>query len=192
MDQWSEKCGCQARYINLFLNICLKSVWVIPVLFFFLHLSIVCAFWLNWSRRWKEQDDVTPRLMTRHQTSAFQSTQIKEKDGRCRWKSYAGKRWCCLIKRGKKVGNLREQIKSCNECAVILAVLISLFVYFSSHLPRHAVPQCFPSSLVRSYCCALMHVLGWCSCPGRLCLFACVASVSVRESLHAGTFFPSD
>ena len=72
-----------------------------------------------------------------------------------------------------RVSCWREQIKRCNECAVILAVLISLFVYFSSHLPRHAVPQCFPSSLVRSYCCALMHVLGWCSCPGRLCLYVC-------------------
>lgn len=99
--------------------------------------------------------------------------EIKGKHEGRRGKWYARKRWSCLIKRKKS--DLREQIKSCNECAVILAVLISLFVYFSSHLPRHAVPQCFPSSLVRSYCCALMHVLGWCSCPGRLCLFMCVA-----------------
>jgi len=75
----------------------------------------------------------------------------------------------------KRDSGWREQIKCCNECAVILAVLISLFVYFSSHLPRHTVPQCFPSSLVRSYCCALMHVLGWCSCPEHLCLFVSVA-----------------
>lgn len=75
----------------------------------------------------------------------------------------------------KQVSGWREQIKCCNECAVILAVLISLFVYFSSHLPRHAAPQCFLSSLVRSCCCALMHVLGWCSCPGHLCLFVCVS-----------------
>lgn len=73
-------------------------------------------------------------------------------------------------------------------------MLISLFVYFSPHLPRHAVPQCFPSSLVRSYCCALMHVLGWCSCPGYLCLFVCVrvcSSASAYVRGHAGIFsFP--
>lgn len=92
-------------------------------------------------------------------------------------------------KEGKeRVSGWREQIKCCNECAVILAVLISLFVYFSSHLPRHDVPQCFPSSLVRSYCCALMHVLGWCSCPGRLCLFACVARC-LRTCVHTLAYF---
>ena len=74
-----------------------------------------------------------------------------------------------------EVGGWRGHTKCCNECAVISAVLISLFVYFSPHLPRHAVPQCFPSSLTRSCCCALMHVPGWCSCPGRSCLFVCAA-----------------
>lgn len=103
-------------------------------------------------------------------------------------------RWCCLIEGDKKrEGGCREQIKCCNECAVILAVLISLFVYFSSHLPRHAVPQCFPSSLVRSHCCALMHVLGWCSCPVRFfclfvfaaqCLCARVCVLCVRARWH--------
>lgn len=82
----------------------------------------------------------------------------------------------------------REQIKSGNECAVILAVLISLFVYFFSHLPRHAVPQCFPSSLVRSHCCALMHVLGWCSCPERLSsLFVWATWCCVRARVCVST-----
>lgn len=102
---------------------------------------------------------------------------IKWTDGKCECKSHAWKR---LSDEEKKEGvdGWREQIKGCNECAVILAVLISLFVYFSSHLPRHAVPQCFPSSLVRSYCCALMHVLGWCSCPGRFVSVCAGGSVS--------------
>lgn len=86
---------------------------------------------------------------------------------------------CPNEKMKKQVSLCGEQMKCCNEWPEISLALISLFVYFSLHLPGHVVPQCPPPlrpSLGRSQC-VPMHVLSRC----RMFMSICVpVPMSVR------------